>query len=228
MPVQVTTPGKRGFTGKHGNHWRPPVKPRVTLTCEVCGRRRELLPSRAAQRSGRFCSQACKGKSTDTRVPVPCSECGTVVLRRPRVMAQNKRVYCSRQCLSSSRRTADARWRNPEAIREYMRAYVEAHRDQHNQRSRTWAKANRMKKIAATQRWRARLKTATVEPVDYARIILRDRMRCHICKRRVARAELHFDHVIPLSKGGEHSESNIAVAHGRCNVRKSASLMTLF
>lgn len=53
-------------------------------------------------------------------------------------------------------------------------------------------------------------------------------MRCHICKKKVRDADLHFDHVIPLSKGGEHSELNVAVAHGRCNVRKNASVTTLF
>ena len=109
-----------------------------------------------------------------------------------------------------------------------MRAYTEAHRETSNLKSREWAKANPHKKRAATQRWRALQKGATVGVVDYAFICQRDRMRCHICRTAVDRKGLHFDHVIPLSKGGEHRVENIAVAHGRCNVRKSATVLTLF
>jgi len=53
-------------------------------------------------------------------------------------------------------------------------------------------------------------------------------MICHICRKKVRLSQLHFDHVIPLAKGGEHSERNIAVSHGRCNQRKSAAVLTLF
>lgn len=109
-----------------------------------------------------------------------------------------------------------------------MRAYHVAHRDRANQRSRAWSKANRLKKIAATQRYRARLKGATVGAVDFDRIIERDRAVCHLCHKAVKPSELGFDHVVPLSRGGEHSERNIAVCHRRCNSRKSNRLVTLF
>jgi len=66
------------------------------------------------------------------------------------------------------------------------------------------------------------------ERVDYNRIKRRDKMRCHICRRQVQASELHFDHVIPLSKGGTHTENNIAVSHARCNLSKNARVLTLF
>lgn len=66
-------------------------------------------------------------------------------------------------------------------------------------------------------------------PVNYWRITRRDRMVCHICRKKVqSKAELEFDHVIPLAKGGAHVEANIAVSHRKCNRQKAAKVLTLF
>lgn len=63
-----------------------------------------------------------------------------------------------------------------------------------------------------------------VDLVDYNAIYHRDRGICHICHNPVPCERLHFDHVIPLARGGTHTEGNIKVAHGRCNLRKGASV----
>lgn len=68
---------------------------------------------------------------------------------------------------------------------------------------------------------RARLAGATIgAPVDRRAIILRDKSICHICGEKCEPADIHLDHVIPLSKGGAHSPENIKVAHSRCNLDK--------
>lgn len=216
--------------GRHGNHRRGPKVPGVVIACEVCGRERRYMPSELRVRGTiRFCSIKCRNHGAiKNRVEVACEKCGKVVVKRKDHVAKNKHVYCSPICAASAKRVENARWRDAAAIRRYMKAYAEAHRQQLNAQSRRWAKANRGKKTAASQRWRARLKAATVGPVDFDRILARDGLRCHICGGKVAREQVHFDHVIPLSRGGTHEESNIAVAHGRCNVRKGASIVKLF
>ena len=65
---------------------------------------------------------------------------------------------------------------------------------------------------------------ASAEPVDYDAILRRDLGYCHICGKPVHPDELHFDHVIPLARGGAHSTENISVAHAICNLRKGTSL----
>ena len=75
---------------------------------------------------------------------------------------------------------------------------------------------------------RARVQGARVEYVNFERVAKRDRLRCHICKRKVRLAELNFDHVIPLAKGGAHCEANLAVAHRRCNFQKHDKVLALF
>ena len=67
----------------------------------------------------------------------------------------------------------------------------------------------------------------TIESVDPVYIYERDKWRCHLCGGQVDRLLSGndrmgptLDHVVPLSKGGEHSNANVALAHRICNIRK--------
>jgi endogenous inhibitor of DNA gyrase (YacG/DUF329 family) len=72
---------------------------------------------------------------------------------------------------------------------------------------------------------RARQAGATViEPFGRDEIFRRDDWTCYLCKEPVNRKASPFhpdsptiDHIMPLSKGGEHSKRNAATAHLRCN-----------
>lgn len=48
---------------------------------------------------------------------------------------------------------------------------------------------------------------------------------CGICGEDVDPLAFHVDHVIPLSRGGEHSYANTQVAHPSCNLSKGVSLV---
>jgi 5-methylcytosine-specific restriction endonuclease McrA len=54
-------------------------------------------------------------------------------------------------------------------------------------------------------------------------VFLRDRFRCQYCGERFAAWALTFEHVIPRSKGGTTSWSNIVTACVPCNTRKGSS-----
>lgn len=74
-------------------------------------------------------------------------------------------------------------------------------------------------------RRRARLRDATIEPVSRSAIIERDNRTCHLCgKTNLPDTQIHLDHVIPLSRGGPHTEDNLRVACAPCNIRKGARL----
>lgn len=47
---------------------------------------------------------------------------------------------------------------------------------------------------------------------------------CYWCRKRVKTSRVHVDHVVPLSKGGEHSVDNLCVSCERCNLTKQAKL----
>jgi 5-methylcytosine-specific restriction endonuclease McrA len=57
-------------------------------------------------------------------------------------------------------------------------------------------------------------------------IIARDKSTCYLCGKVCEKHEIHLDHVIPLSRGGEHTIDNIKVACATCNLRKRDSIVT--
>jgi 5-methylcytosine-specific restriction endonuclease McrA len=128
------------------------------------------------------------------------------------------------------RRRTDAQWRerNRAALREATRRRFRDDPPAHYRRlARYYAthpeKRSQLSRQASARR-RARIVAATVGRVDYAAIWERDAGCCQICHTPVAAREVHFDHRIPLSKGGAHTMANVRVTHARCNLRKGARL----
>lgn len=94
-----------------------------------------------------------------------------------------------------------------ESIREYKKRYSKtvAYHETHR---------------ASKARRRAIKRNAITGKIDYQAIKVRDRMICCICKKKVAVKDLSFDHSVPLSRGGSHTQENIRVAHLRCNLAR--------
>jgi 5-methylcytosine-specific restriction endonuclease McrA len=139
--------------------------------------------------------------------------------------------------------------RNRERIRRWFeengdrrRTYLDEHRDEANEKNRARRAANPGADTEYSRRWREanpekfalknrensrrRQTGKTASRVAYAAVLQRDGMVCHICGGDIpSLADLHFDHVIPLAKGGPHSAENIRPAHALCNLRKSDKLI---
>jgi 5-methylcytosine-specific restriction endonuclease McrA len=61
-------------------------------------------------------------------------------------------------------------------------------------------------------------------PFTRFNLFLRDRFTCQYCRGPFPTHELTFDHLIPRSRGGRTSWSNIVTACNRCNIKKSNRL----
>lgn len=162
----------------------------------------------------------------------------------PEMARERWRRYKRNNLASVRKRAAESRrrryWADPETGRAKSRAANKRDYVEHHARCLLRAKRARLNRIARdpegarlnvrtkAARRRARIRGVRSERVDYDRIKARDRMRCHICKRKVQPSDLQFDHVIPVAAGGDHVESNIAVSHAKCNLTKSAKVLTLF
>ena len=96
--------------------------------------------------------------------------------------------------------------------------------------ARQWALANperaSLNSRRAANKRRARKRDQSAGPIDYAAVLAEHGMICHICTEDIPSLDvLHFDHVIPLSKGGPHIAENIRPSHALCNLRKGARLI---
>jgi 5-methylcytosine-specific restriction endonuclease McrA len=104
---------------------------------------------------------------------------------------------------------------NPDVFRAGQRAYAARHPDRVSARQR----ADRLARAERQRRRRA----AESGRVDYAAILAEHGAICYLCSEAIEGA-LHFDHVIPLVRGGAHVAENIRPTHATCNLRKGARM----
>ena len=106
------------------------------------------------------------------------------------------------------------------AHRAEIATYKQAHKAESAARQRVYKKAHPDKIADDWALRRARKRGATVERVERAVVYERDKGRCHLCDKKVPKKGWHLDHIVPLSRGGEHSYRNVAVSCPRCNLSK--------
>ena len=128
-------------------------------------------------------------------------------------------------------RTASASYRaaNKKIVKARKAAYYASHKDGARVQSRSWKRAH-SDKVNAYEAKRRALKQgaligATVSQLAEIAEIYRKakedrRVRCYLCGKLIPKGHRHVDHIIPLSKGGAHRSSNLAVACDDCNESK--------
>ena len=126
------------------------------------------------------------------------------------VVASHKRYY---QTHKQEYKDYGVQWwkRHPGKAYEYTKVWAKRHPQQ----------ARRIRNNAHRQR-KMRFAGVCVERVDAFAIAERDRWICHLCGKRVPRNTMTLDHLIPISKGGPHTDWNVALAHRSCNSRRGA------
>lgn len=94
-----------------------------------------------------------------------------------------------------------------------------------------WRAANVERSRDNRKRRRARERGARVEDFTSTEVYERDNWICGICSEPIPRDVVwpdlrspSVDHVVPLSRGGEHSMRNVQASHLSCNSRKQASV----
>lgn len=106
--------------------------------------------------------------------------------------------------------------------REKFANYAKKWREKNPGYFKTWQSANLDRCLTIGHRYRARKLKAFIEDVSLSVVYDRDKGVCGICHFSVSSKEKSLDHVVPLSKGGEHSYANVQLAHLLCNSRKGA------
>ena len=153
--------------------------------------------------------------------------------------AENRASYLRRREL---KRAQNKRWKQRNAAgyraqqRGYYRKNCESIRARHKQTRDANLDVYRARELAshhknpqtwadASARRRARKKGAPVVERVYRRVVYQTSGgRCYLCGERIAFEEMHLEHLIPLSKGGEHSYANVRASCSFCNLSKGDRL----
>jgi len=141
---------------------------------------------------------------------------------------------------------------NKEKCSAISRNYQKTHKDKHNECNRLYHKRNKDKikalrlankdkrkiyvrenadKFRGYCRKRQSLKRGNIyEPYINNYIFERDGWICQLCGQKINRRLKYpnprsksIDHIVPLSKGGDDSPTNVQATHLRCNVGKNAT-----
>ena len=237
--MNTTTKDGRGRHGKHklGNK----VK-RIVTICIFCGNNFGKTPGFLKQHPNtKYCNRYCASegrKKVGTYTTINCAYCKKQLSKRTDHLTKNN--YCSRKCQSLARTKIDAKWRDKNQIKAYMSNYCKVNKKRHNENSQKWNVLNKTKKlgIQATYRRNNKDKIAVnnrrrnhskvvgdLTLNQWQEIKKRQGYKCVMCTKIEPEIKLTIDHIIPLSKDGKHTSSNIQGLCKSCNSKKNNKLI---
>ena len=130
-------------------------------------------------------------------------------------------------------------WADPDATRAQgrerykrtghlaMKAHYERNKDAYKARAYEWREANPERRRELSSRYRARQldQKGDVSPDIVGSLMERQAGKCVAPRCGVSLAKgYHLDHIIPLSKGGMHDDSNLQLLCPHCNISKHAQM----
>lgn len=189
----------RAWANNHPGEMRPTER-----SCANCG------TDIAATRSTRFCSQRCGEISRGQRLPesLPERQCALFecdVTFQPQRTGQRCCSERHGKLLHNRESRADGR-----------------------QKPEPWTPERKERR---KRRDAAKRAASTGRPVIREEIGNRDGWTCYLCDLPIDRTLIWpdpgsptTDHVIPLSRGGEHDPANVRITHARCNAAKGDRL----
>lgn len=113
---------------------------------------------------------------------------------------------------------------------QYMRAHYQKNKAKIIQTNRKYQSRNKARLWHASQKRRALIAKATINlksiEMFYKEVRARETAYCYYCGIGMHPSQVHFDHIIPLAKGGMHCVENLCVACTPCNLSKHDTLLS--
>jgi endogenous inhibitor of DNA gyrase (YacG/DUF329 family) len=201
---------------------------RTDTHCTMCGTE---LPPRTSEegRPRLYCGKDCTNagyqarrtaRRLAARADKTCPRCGATF-----TPAKAFGQFCSHTCRRIDRGLLRAE-PHPERVCALPECDVVFTPRRHLDRCCSETHGRRLTDVETFHKRRAIKRATETRPVRIDEIAARDKNRCHICRRKIGKhAHPHprsrsLDHLVPLTKGGEHTPENVALACLGCNVSK--------
>lgn len=150
-----------------------------------------------------------------------CKDCGA---DKPRAEFNQRSARC-KPCQYEYVRT----WRadNPDKVAAAQRKYRTSHAAERYATVKRWRADNPEKRRANDLRRRAREATGSFSDADMHAMYRDQDGLCAYCEAEL-NGEYHVEHMTPLSRGGLHDWSNIALTCAACNLSKGTKTVEEF
>ncbi len=136
-------------------------------------------------------------------------------------IAEYTKIYRQENRESCAERVRSWEKRHPEARKAISKRWRESHPESHRRTYNNWARQNRSKVRELYQRRTARMyQSPKIEKIDRDAVVARHGPHCYLCGQLFTAVNLQLDHVMPISRGGEHTERNLRPCCKSCNCRK--------
>lgn len=124
---------------------------------------------------------------------------------------------------------SNARWRknNAERIRFTREIWASKNAEKIKENNARWVRNNPEKhRLYVKTRQARKLNQCPNNSAKrfYAFLETVEKVKCYYCNEVVKKEDCHVEHIIPLSRGGLHVDSNLCIACATCNLRKSTKL----
>jgi len=142
---------------------------------------------------------------------------------------EEKRIYDIEYCANNKEYIRLRKAQYQKSHREQLKAHKAAYYAMHKGEARAYAKEHQAGRTANQMLRKALITGATIGNLAEIREIYRrakedPKVRCYLCGDLIPIGHRHVDHIYPVSKGGAHRPSNLAVACDHCNESKGAKL----
>ena len=112
---------------------------------------------------------------------------------------------------------------NKEKLREYKREYYLKNKESILIRVKEYRKTEQGKIVKRNSNHKRRTLTKDGDVTTQQLKELYSTVKnCYWCNTKLNKNNTHLDHIMPLSKGGEHTISNIVISCPTCNLEKHA------
>ncbi len=194
---------KGHWTGENNPQWKGGM---ILSVCKYCGKQYRARRDHKEQERSKYCSRQCHNEVRKKRTTFSCKQCEKHFERTPAEIRQGKTKFCSFACMG--------KWNSIHlsgANSPHWKGGV---------KGRPSANPNRQSEYYHERRARE----AACEINDFTKeqwleVLETFNHHCAYCLKPLRRADR--EHMIPITRGGNNTQSNIVPACRRCNVRKN-------
>jgi 5-methylcytosine-specific restriction endonuclease McrA len=138
-------------------------------------------------------------------------------------ITQKTKIYAAKNKLKIAERSRQYRQNNADTIRLKQASYYEKNKEAVKQRVKDYRKQYPEKKAELKHRARARMIDNGIYKISNKFLKRLYQSPCVMCKTT---EDISADHVIPIARGGRHSEGNLQPLCRSCNSSKNAKTMS--